>query len=205
MSKHKWSNTRSYVGRERAVSYGPASNRYFGKAQKDGPYMGNVQAHKGSTANSGMHTEMASLMPADLQARLRHTIGEAMHTGVTSEAYPIRCPLCSKTIRVGSPGGMSFHDPLTGCCTKVNACSKRRAELDDETIEYLGLIPRGRESEAYASEPPSGKSVLPPAAGQARAPTHEIGRGISRRSGVVGQVVARRDNPPSTSRRESEC
>lgn len=56
------------------------------------------------------------------------------------------CPLCSE-VRRDSTASRARHDPVTGRCTSAKACAKRRASLDDETIEFLGLIPRGQEQQ----------------------------------------------------------
>lgn len=49
----------------------------------------------------------------------------------------LMCLLCSHTGMSGA-----YRNPLTGLCYREKTCSERRAELDDETIEFLGLIPR---------------------------------------------------------------
>ncbi len=60
---------------------------------------------------------------------------------LVSVAQQTMCPLCSE-VRTKSAASQARHDPITGLCTSKRACAKRRKELDDETIEFLGLIPR---------------------------------------------------------------
>lgn len=58
---------------------------------------------------------------------------------------PTMCPLCGESLRTATGGHSPRpHDPITGACggKATVACGKRRAQLDDETIEFLGLVPR---------------------------------------------------------------
>lgn len=87
---------------------------------------------------------MARCQPPDLARNLNHTIAEALHTpGVVGWRKYSMCPLCSHVVR--PEGNVSQHDPLTLVCRGRKSCAARRAELDDETIEFLGLVPRGKD------------------------------------------------------------
>lgn len=56
------------------------------------------------------------------------------------------CPLCGKTGRVK-------RDPETGKCAVEAACAARRAQLDDATIKFLGLIPRKKDEKRPRKAP----------------------------------------------------
>ena len=56
------------------------------------------------------------------------------------ESLPSSCNLCGSTVT-----SSLARDPLTGRCTAEKTCSWRRSKLDDETIEFLGLVPKKSE------------------------------------------------------------
>lgn len=89
------------------------------------------------------HVVGEHLLPPDVARRLRHTIAEAMHTPSNHKwrEYGM-CPLCS---HVSMKAHGTGQDPMTMVCRGRIACAVRRGELDNETIEFLGLVPRGKE------------------------------------------------------------
>lgn len=91
---------------------------------------------------TGSHIERAVAPSPLLRSVLRHDWNsQEVREAKTYAPKPSMCPLCG-TVRSPNGHSLAFSNDLTGCCTAEKACAKRRKELDDETIEYLGLIPR---------------------------------------------------------------
>jgi hypothetical protein len=105
---------------------------------------GKRQYTRGDKVPGGMHVVG---VPPRSAYYLLHSIrvhdNPPVHEAYQLSNRPVRCPLCSEAIRNGS-GSVNAHDPITGVCNATRACAKRREELDDETIEFLGLVPRER-------------------------------------------------------------
>jgi hypothetical protein len=102
---------------------------------------------RGASNLTGSHTETGYRWGDVRNAVGRAAIREALHNeGIDARNRPTMCPLCSQSHvspRGVRQGNMKF-DPVTGQCLNATTCAKRRAELDDETIEFLGLTPRAQ-------------------------------------------------------------
>jgi hypothetical protein len=74
----------------------------------------------------------------------RKAIPNATHDAIRNTSRPpppqkgwVKCPWCG---HVQKDKGKTSHDPVTGYCKAEAACMKRRDELDEETIEFMGLV-----------------------------------------------------------------
>jgi hypothetical protein len=70
---------------------------------------------------------------------LTHEIWHEVSVAAKQNPVQKMCALCGRVPPLNTTRGI---DPITGVCVVPRACAKRRRELDDETIEEFGLIPR---------------------------------------------------------------
>ena len=99
---------------------------------------------QGASNVTGSHT-LRPVRYNRLVARIGyHDWNQQQVRHLDEKVWQTMCPLCSE-VRTNTAASRSRHDLTTGICTATKACAERRKELDDETIEFLGLIPRGKE------------------------------------------------------------
>jgi|SRR3989338_1762061 len=88
--------------------------------------------------------------PLSVSSGARHTQEGVGLSQKRSKTKRDCCPLC------GQANKTRKCDPETGKCAYEIACAQRRAELDDATIKFLGLI-RRKKDEKRPRKPPKGR------------------------------------------------
>ena len=102
------------------------------------PHGGTQRRPHGANNLTGSHT-IGGAMPSRLLGRVRYHDWnkQPVRHHVEGVAKPTRCMFCGQQVKKER-----YHNPLTGTCLSTRMCAERRADYDDATIEFLGLVPR---------------------------------------------------------------